>query len=44
MGRQALVCSPITTVMLNDIHLLIEGKATIRRIRESKPTTAKATT
>ena len=29
--------------MLNDIALLIECKATIRRIREPKPAKAKAT-
>ena len=36
MGRQALVCSPITTVMLNDIHLLIEGKARVVKIKPKK--------
>ena len=35
-GRQALVRSPITTVMLNDIHLLIEGKARAVKIKPAK--------
>ena len=39
-GRQVLICLPVSWKMLNDIALLVEGKATIRRIRESKPTTA----
>ena len=38
MGRQVLICSPITTKMLNDIYLVLEGRATIKRIRQPKPT------